>query len=42
MYIPSQFEENRLEVLHGLIAANPLGTLVTLASDGLNANHIPF
>lgn len=42
MYTPSQFNENRLEVLQGLIADHPLGTLVTLASDGLNANHIPF
>jgi transcriptional regulator len=42
MYLPAHFEENRLEVLHGLIDARPLGTLVTLGSDGLNANHLPF
>lgn len=28
--------------MHELIAAFPLGTLVTLGSDGLAANHIPF
>lgn len=42
MYIPAHFKEERIEVLHGLIAAHPLGTLVTLDGDGLNANHIPF
>ena len=42
MYIPSHFAEERLEVLHQLIHAHPLGTLVTLDADGLNANHIPF
>jgi transcriptional regulator len=42
MYLPSHFEEKRLDVLHALIQAHPFGTLVTLAADGLNANHIPF
>jgi transcriptional regulator len=42
MYVPSQFEENRPEVLHQLIGEHPLGMLVTLDPDGLNANHIPF
>ena len=42
MYIPTHFKEDRIEVLHGLIAAHSLGTLVTLDGDGLNANHIPF
>ncbi|AMO98576.1 putative FMN-binding domain protein [Collimonas arenae] len=42
MYIPKQFDEPRLEVLHDLIRARPLSTLVTLASSGLNANHIPL
>jgi transcriptional regulator len=42
MYSPSQFEETRVEVLHGLIRAHPLGTLVTLGKSGLEANHIPF
>jgi len=42
MYIPVHFAEERLEVLHQLIHAHPLGMLVTLDADGLNANHIPF
>jgi len=42
MYLPSQFEETRIEVLRQLIAEHPLGMLVTLSGDGLNANHIPF
>ncbi|HEX5055448.1 MAG TPA: FMN-binding negative transcriptional regulator [Gammaproteobacteria bacterium] len=42
MYIPKQFEETRVEVMHELMRANPLATLITLASAGLNANHIPF
>jgi transcriptional regulator len=42
MYVPSQFEEKRSEVLHGLMREHPLGTLVTLDASGLNANHIPF
>ena len=42
MYIPQQFEETRKEVLVQLMQEYPLGTLITLGSDGLNANHIPF
>ena len=42
MYIPKHFEESRVEVLHELIRARPLSTLVTLSSGGLNANHIPL
>lgn len=42
MYIPENFEEPRVEVMHGLIRAYPLATLVTLSSSGLNANHIPL
>jgi transcriptional regulator len=42
MYVPSHFEETRVEVLHELIRQRPLAALVTLGSDGLNANHIPF
>jgi len=42
MYIPSQFDESRPEILHALLRAHPLGTLVTLGTSGLNANHIPF
>ena len=42
MYLPTHFEETRVEVLHGLIHAHPLGALVTLTPGGLDANHIPF
>lgn len=42
MYVSRQFEEKRSEVMHALMRAHPLGTLVTVGSSGLNANHIPF
>jgi len=42
MYVPAHFEETRLEVLHGLIRARPLATVVTLSSGGIDANHIPL
>jgi transcriptional regulator len=42
MYLPSHFEESRPEILRQLIRDHPLGTLVTVGADGLNANHIPF
>lgn len=42
MYNPPHFEESRIEVLHQLMRAHPLAALVTLSSDGLNANHIPL
>lgn len=42
MYNPSHFEETRPDVLRGLITAHPLGALVTLTSEGLDANHLPF
>ena len=42
MYIPNVFEEPSTEVMHQLIRARPLATLVTLSSSGLNANHIPL
>lgn len=42
MYIPKQFEEPRVEVLHELIRTYPLATLVNHSSSGLNANHIPL
>jgi transcriptional regulator len=41
MYIPRQFEEPRVDVMHELIRAYPLATLVTHSLGGLNANHIP-
>jgi transcriptional regulator len=42
MYQPAHFEEKRIEVLHELVVANPLGTLVTVDGAELNANHLPF
>lgn len=42
MYTPKAFEETEVEVMHALIRARPLATLVTLSSRGLNANHIPL
>lgn len=42
MYVPSHFAETRVDVLHSLIHAHPLGALVVLAPHGLDANHIPF
>jgi len=42
MYIPAHFAESRVEVLHQLICERPLGILVTLGTEGLTANHIPF
>jgi transcriptional regulator len=42
MYAPSHFEETRLDALHALVEAHPLGTLVIHSADGLIADHIPF
>ncbi|MBN3752493.1 FMN-binding negative transcriptional regulator [Paraburkholderia sp. Tr-20389] len=42
MYVPAHFEENRPETLHRLIADHPLGALVTIGPNGLDANHVPF
>jgi transcriptional regulator len=42
MYLPKHFEETRIEVLHALVRAHPLGALVTLGAGGLEANHLPF
>ncbi|MGH7854421.1 MAG: FMN-binding negative transcriptional regulator [Candidatus Binatia bacterium] len=42
MYVPAHFNEQRPELLQELIRERPLGTLVTLAAEGLNANHVPF
>ncbi len=42
VYLPAHFEEARPEALRQLIAAHPLGALVTVGPQGLSANHIPF
>jgi transcriptional regulator len=42
MYIPKQFEELRTEIMHDLIRAHPLATLITLKDGNIEANHIPM
>ena len=42
MYIPEHFLIKNLEVIHQIIQTNPLGALVTMTPEGLDANHIPF
>ena len=42
MYLPAQFNETRTEVLHTLMRARPLATLVTPSDSGLVANHLPM
>lgn len=41
MYLPTYFKESRIEVLHDLMRARPLATLVAQSDSGLVANHIP-
>ena len=42
MYNPAHFDESTPEALHALIAAYPLGALVTHGRSGLDVNHLPF
>ena len=42
MYTPKHFNESRTEVMHDLMRACPLATLVTTTENGLTANHIPL
>ncbi len=42
MYIPLQFEQPSVEVMQQLMRDRSLATVVTIASDGINANHIPL
>lgn len=42
MYTPKSYREERLEVLHALMATHPLGALVRLGENGLCADHLPF
>lgn len=42
MYIPKHFEEMSVDLMHELIRAHPLATLVSHSASGLNANHIPL
>jgi transcriptional regulator len=42
LYLPAQFNETRTDVLHALMRARPLATLVTSSESGLVANHVPL
>lgn len=42
MHCPTLFREERLDILHALITAHPLATLITAGRTGLLANLIPF
>jgi transcriptional regulator len=42
MYAHRHYEETRVEVMHALVKAHPLGALVRLGANGLDADHIPF
>jgi transcriptional regulator len=42
MYIPTHFEQPSIKVMYELIRSRPLATLITLSSNGINANHIPM
>ncbi len=41
MYLPAHFNETRTEVMHALMRAHPLSTLVTQCDSVLVANHVP-
>ena len=42
MYLPKHFAETDISVMHELMRAFPLATVVTQGADGLEANHIPL
>lgn len=42
MYEVAAFRETRVEVLHALIRAHSLATLVAVTEQGLEANHLPL
>ena len=42
MYIPDHFSIKNVEAMHTIIKTHPLGVLVTMTPEGLDANHIPF
>jgi transcriptional regulator len=41
LYRPAFFNETRTDVLHALMRARPLATLVTQSDSGLSADHVP-
>jgi transcriptional regulator len=42
MYLPKHFAQTDIGMMHALMRAFPLATLVTQGADGLEANHIPL
>lgn len=42
MHVPPSFREQRTDVLHALVRAHPLATLVTTNEDGVDAHHLPL
>jgi len=42
LYLPAFFSETRIDVLHALMRARPLATLVAQCESGLLANHVPL
>lgn len=42
MYVPKANEETRVEVMHALVRAHPLGTWTVFDGADLVTNHIPF
>jgi transcriptional regulator len=42
LYLPPEFKEDRVPVLHAAIAETGLATLVTFGAKGLIASHIPI
>jgi transcriptional regulator len=42
LYIPAHFNEDRVDVLHDVIRASGLATLVSMTTDGLIASHAPL
>jgi transcriptional regulator len=42
MYVPGHFAESRTPVLHALMRAHPLATLVTWDGGAVDANHVPL
>jgi transcriptional regulator len=42
VYRPAHFAEDRVEILHGVIHARPLATVVTSRGDRIEADHVPL
>jgi transcriptional regulator len=42
VYVPSHFKEDRVDVLHDLMRATGLATIVSMTADGMIASHAPL